>query len=169
MKFTFWFAVLIVTALAACIVSSAIAEDLKSVIPSDNDQGTIPPLSPTATYPYKVKSVIWYKDGIQQPPIVFQYDGQSANIAIRTGETIMFKVKCYYSGPGKGYMFFRDDETKYQESMFLKSGATSTKYVMRSFMWTTTGNHVLWVDAFGPNIRWGDGLSDDHNLYVTVT
>lgn len=162
MKIKVWVLVMIGLAVTAGIVSFAVAHDVRGT-GSDNSDAGISPAAGNA----EVKSVIWYKNGVQQGTLNFEYSW-SASIDVNPGDTVMFRVKCRYSGPGKGYMVFRDVDSGYQESMFLPSGVTSTKNVVRSFSWESTAGspHSLWVNAFGSGD--GRGLGDENTIFVNV-
>ncbi len=169
MKLKILLALLAALVLAGVFVSCAVAGSGENFIPDENSVSVndVSPASGIAT----VVAIQWWKNGIKQPTIIPVESWYYSDITVNTGDTLTFKVKCKYSGPGNGYMFFREANSGYQETMSLRSGVISTKTVARSFMWMDVSGsdpYRLWVNAY-PNGQGFYGSSGyRYNIHVYV-
>jgi hypothetical protein len=166
MKFNLWLPLLIALVIVMSTVSIAAGnEELITGTGGEHFAGT-GTISPIAAGPH-VKTVIYYVNGVKQPALDFT-EVSNYHVDIFKGDTITFKVICSYTGSGKGYMIFRDMDSGYQESMFLKSGVVSVKNVMRSFMWVVTGSYLMEIDGYTNGNNWYDPPGDYNYIIVHV-
>ncbi len=168
MKATLWLTVLIALALAISMVSGVVAGEERSNSTNDEHIAGAGSISPTAAGPH-VRTVIYYVNGVKKPALDFTGTHPYYHVDVERGDTIMMKVIATYTGSGKGYLNFEDVDTGYQESMFLKSGVVSSKKIVRSFMWSTTGStHVVNIDAYKNGNNYFDPPGDYNDITFHV-
>jgi hypothetical protein len=172
MKTRLWVVLLIGLAVAAGIVSLAVA--------GENGFDKIAPPSPGVSTDAKkaeVKGVMWWKNGVSQGNIAFTgaYGTERVGaITVDDGDFVMFKVKGLYTGTGTAYLLFEDytnggaGGSGYGESWLLQPGVLTTKWVGRAYRFDSS----TWVrvEAHKPGSDYDD-LSpgtDWTRIYVTV-
>lgn len=151
MRTIVWAILIIGLAIAAVIVTSAVAGDVQNGF--DSAGIPVPAQSPDAPVA-KVLSVRWWKNGVDQGNIAFDSTNTGFVEVHSTLEVMTFRAIGRYSGgTGTGYLIFWDPGNSYGESRLLKPGVTSTLKVRRAYTFDVSTE--VYVKALLPGFSYG--------------